>query len=423
MPPFVTPPPPATAPAAPPLFELPALLVAPLAPLVPVETPGVGLPWSVVAEHAMQATSKTLIDKSKKVLMQCTGDPVARRSGRAARWPRFPVHSRRLLGIALIIIVIAQEAGDSTSVAFDRAARGALGRDANLKIFDAAADPPDDESVARGNDADGVVELTWSADRSRARVHCYFTRQRRWVDREISFAGSGDDAEREFAERGRLLGFAVATMFADGSEQLIPAAVAAPTKKSDATPGASAKPATTDARPGPEHGSPRTHSLEFAGIVSSGLHGTASGLGAAAALRLGWTGPLSVRGFVAGRAGNIPRAQASTRTLQAGGGVSAGWLPASSPWDAGVRLDLLLSYFEASHLSEDDAVPDRRSRWLPGGDLLAEAGFRFADYAGLYAGAGVEVTFGSTEIYTHGQQVAVIPALRAVGELGFRTHF
>jgi hypothetical protein len=88
-----------------------------------------------------------------------------------------------------------------------------------------------------------------------------------------------------------------------------------------------------------------------------------------------------------------------------------------------MRADALLSYFQASHLSEDDVVPDTKSRWLPGFDWVLEGGFRFAGSAGVFAGVGVEAMAGSTEMFTHGRQVALVPAFRLVGELGFRTRF
>jgi hypothetical protein len=88
-----------------------------------------------------------------------------------------------------------------------------------------------------------------------------------------------------------------------------------------------------------------------------------------------------------------------------------------------VRADLFACYFEAVHLSEDDAEPDRQSRWLPGADLLVEAGFRLAPSAGLFLGAGLEAVAGRTDIYTHGQRVAIMPVLRMLGEAGFRARF
>lgn len=86
-------------------------------------------------------------------------------------------------------------------------------------------------------------------------------------------------------------------------------------------------------------------------------------------------------------------------------------------------MDAYVSYFEASHFSEDDVEPDPRSRWLPGLGLLAEVGYRFAGKTGLFAAAGPELMAGKTEVYTHGKRVAVVPALRAAAEIGFRAGF
>jgi hypothetical protein len=127
--------------------------------------------------------------------------------------------------------------------------------------------------------------------------------------------------------------------------------------------------------------------------------------------------------FVAGRSGNVPLAQASTRTAQLGAGMAVALLPPTHRFELGARLDAFASYFDASHLSEDDLSPDRRSRWLPGADLLAEGGVRISGGAGLMAAVGIEALLGKTEIYTHGSRVAVVPPFRAVAELGFRARF
>lgn len=320
------------------------------------------------------------------------------------------------------MIVIAQDAADPQARAFERAARGALGPEAVLSIEQRPTDPPDADSVALAHGADGVVELSWSDDRARARIHCYLSQRQRWVDREVTFGESGASPEREAAERGRLLGLAVATMFADDENLPEPSAATVSSTEPPPVP-ADATRAPSNMRTRQDVATPGHSSLEFAGIASAGIDGTAAGLGASAALRIDWLAPFSARMFLAARAGNIPEAQASTRTAQFGGGLSADFLPRLSRWHAGARVDGFLSYFEASHLSADDVVPDRRSRWLPGSDLLLECGFRFADAAGLYAATGLELMFGTTQIFTHGRQVAVVPALRAVGEFGFRTRF
>ncbi len=317
-----------------------------------------------------------------------------------------------MFGVALIVLLVAQEAEEASTAAFERTLRGTLGQSARLQLERVVDDPPDEESVARGSKVDGVVELSSSPDHSRARLHCYLSRQARWVDREITFGGSAGDLEQEASERGRLLGFAVATMFAEDSvaPEPAPPSAAKVQRPAQATRPRAAAPV-------------RVRSLEFAGIASSGVGGTASGLGASAGARWHWLGPLALRGFIAGRAGSVPEAQASTSTAHVGAGLSWNFLRSSMSVELGVRADALLSYFQASHLSEDDVVPDTKNRWLPGFDGLVEGGFRFAGSAGLFAGAGVEVMAGSTEMYTHGRRVALVPPLRLVAELGFRARF
>jgi hypothetical protein len=319
----------------------------------------------------------------------------------------------------LIVIAIALEASDPTMVAFKHAAEGVLGPEAVVEVETTANDPPDQETAARGARADGIVELTLNAADGSARLHCYLSREQRWLDREIAFGAGGPTSEREAAERGRLLGFAAATMFASDGGAPPPDAPPVPPQRPPRT--------TPDRAPSQSSGAPpatrRNLSFEFAGTVSSGIGGTAAGLGATAAVRFRLSGLLGARAFLAGRAGSIPEAQSTTRTLEMGGGLAAQLLPEPSRWILGVRTDAMLSYFEAVHFSADDAVPDERARLLPGADLLLEPGFRLTDAVSLYAGAGVTAMLGTTTVHTHGKQVAVVPVLRAVGELGLRTGF
>lgn len=274
-------------------------------------------------------------------------------------------------------------------------------------------------------ESDGVVELSFSAEGQKARLHCYLAHEKLWLDREISFGDSSGGARNEISERGRLLGFAVATMYASDADDATderrapsppavssPEVVSKPSEQRQTQP----QPATPSER--------RARSVaEFAAVMSTGLEGTASGLGASAGFRHALTGPVWARLFIAGRSGNIPEAQASTRTALMGGGAAFAFLPDSSSFELGTRLDLFASYFDVSHLSEDDIAPDSRSRWLAGADLVAEGGFRVTRDAGVFLGAGFEATLGKTEIYTHHQRVAVVPPLRATAELGFRTRF
>lgn len=346
-----------------------------------------------------------------------------------------------VVGVSLIVLVIAQARTDPVALAFERAARGVLGPRAQIALLELDSDPPDEESAARALGADGVIELSWTANAEGARIHCYLAREQRWIDREIRFGSSSADPRREAAERGRLLGLAAATMFSGDADESMEIRTApserGPAESSAAQPRGATATAATPSRPtsdGKRSGgrtsddergrtAARSRLLEFAGMFSGGIHGTAAGLGASAGARLAWVGPLWIRFFASGRAGSIPEAQATTLTVLGGAGLAVRWRPLRTPFELGARLDGFVSYFQASHLSEDDVEPDRQGRWLPGADLLAEAGVHFATSAGLFMAGGLEAVAGRTEIFTHGVQVAVVPPLRALGEIGFRVRF
>jgi len=363
---------------------------------------------------------------------------VVRYGGSGRQTPLADLSYLHLLALTLTIIVIAQNpnadscepglcGGPAMMSAFRQAAQRVLGRDARLYAMVVTSDPSDEAAVTNAPSADGVVELSFSSAGKSARVHCYLAREKRWIDREISFGDSPGSPQSEINERGRLLGFAVATMYANDpndspeeQEPPSPPPVKAPTP--EAAPRVGARLDTQPRSPALPERSAR-HVAEFAAVMSTGLEGTASGLGASAGFRLALTGPVWARLFIAARSGNVPEAQASTRTALMGGGVSFAFLPDSASLELGTRLDFFASYFDVSHLSEDDIAPDRRSRWQAGADIVAEGGWRVTRDAGAFLGAGVEATLGKTEIYTHHQRVAVVPPFRATAELGFRTRF
>jgi hypothetical protein len=341
---------------------------------------------------------------------------------------------------SIVVVVIAQSAlsvcepgacgSTAMAAALDQAARRVLGADARIHTEVVGVDPSDEESIAMGEGRDGVVELSFASDGSTARIHCYLSREQRWLDREIGFGASRGSSRSETTERGRLLGFAVASLFSEGAAQ--PAAEPVPSPAAHGQPASGPLPAPRSARPDPAStdtagatGDLRSirRSIEFAGIAGTGLNGTAAGLGASAGLRLAFAGPLWSRLFVEGRTGSIPEAQATTRTVLMGGGVAVALLPAASRFELGARLDVFASYFDAAHLSEDDIEPDRRSRWQLGADLVAEAGTRISGATRAIVGLGLEGVLGKTEIYTHGNRVAVVAPVRAVAEVGFRTAF
>lgn len=310
--------------------------------------------------------------------------------------------------------------------AFRQAAQRVLGSETQLRTQVVTSDPPDEVAVAKASEADGVVELSFSPEGEKAHLHCYVARDKRWIDREISFGDSSGSTQSEVGERGRLLGFAVATMYANDVNdapraQESPSPPAVQPSSPDVTPAAAApRQAQRQSATVPER---RKYVAEFAAITSTGLDGTASGLGASVGFRLRLSGPSWARLFMAGRSGNVPEAQASTRTALMGGGLAFALLPDAASFELGTRFDFFATYFDASHLSEDDVSADRRSRWQAGADLVAEGGWRVTRDAGAFLGIGVEGVLGRTEIYTHHQRVAVVSPFRAIAEVGFRTRF
>jgi hypothetical protein len=78
---------------------------------------------------------------------------------------------------------------------------------------------------------------------------------------------------------------------------------------------------------------------------------------------------------------------------------------------------------ELSHFSSDDVVPDTQSRWLPGVDVAAEGTWFFAPGAGLTGAMGAEIALGETAVTMKHVQVATVPPLRLVWQLGIRAGF
>ena len=118
-------------------------------------------------------------------------------------------------------------------------------------------------------------------------------------------------------------------------------------------------------------------------------------------------------------------AQASSRFLHGGLGVVLVPWPTmpGRPWEVGARLDALVMREELSHFSSDDVVPDRQSRWLPGADAAIEGTWFFAPAAGLTGAMGTEMAFGETTVSMLHAQVATIPPVRLVWQLGVRAGF
>jgi hypothetical protein len=354
-----------------------------------------------------------------------------------------------LLPALLVIFVTSSAQDDPATVSFERAAHEVLGPSAELRVEAVASPLSDGAALERAGLADGVVELHWNGTQRTALLHCYVASEQRWVDRAIRFSPADSEPDR-----GRMLGFAVASMFMDapsfsrargnepvpvaqtsGGASVEPTSVAAvePAVASRPAPsprGAAAAPFNAglgDTSASPEllatQGAGR-NTLEFAGVATSGLSKSSGAeVGALAALGVPLSERLSLRIQLAGRTGELAVAQANVRRAIVGAGLAWNAWPDADRFAVRLRVDALGSWFEVSHLSSDDVARVQNHGWLFGGDTVVTIGYRISTLMTFSVGAGIEAMSGQTHVFTHGVERATLPALRGLGELGFLTHF
>jgi hypothetical protein len=309
-----------------------------------------------------------------------------------------------MFGALLIVFVLSSDPPERTR-AFATATREVLGSSSEVRIEEEAVLP--DERRAAELPADVIVELSPGDSADEIVLHCYLSREKRWVNRIVSFS----PGDRE-AERGRLLGFAVASMLVD--------APVAP------------RPLPPEPEPAPQREAPRddgeralagavqpASTFEVAATVRTGV----DTVGASAGFRAPLSARVSWRVSLGASVGDLPVAQATTQTVITGVGAALALTPPEWRFTTGVRFDALGSWLQVSHLSEDDEEADRQRRLLFGGAAMAEIGYRFSGALGLYAAGGLEAMLGETDIYVHGERVATLPAWRGAGELGIRSTF
>lgn len=356
--------------------------------------------------------------------------------------------------LTLVVLIASSDASDPTVGAMTRAAREALGPTSQVVVRELPRDLSDEDAVTLEHalHADAIVEVTWQGTAHlRARMHLHSDKRARWIDREISFDTSDVDAER-----GRAIGFTVASMIperpgaplADESLSSTPAPAPTPAPK---PPVPVAKVASTgrarDERD--KHGkqdeseeraereeheervetlreeSPRAWvvAVDVAASGGIGVAGDATGIGVAFAGQW-YFGPrfaLRLGGVV--RAGDVPEAQATSTEIAFGPGVlwraSARAPTLAHPFGFAVRADLLAVRLALARTG-DASHP---SRWIPAADLMLDATWLFTARTGFFAAIGPEIAFGATDVVVHGVRVATVPPLRGIAEIGLRVRF
>jgi hypothetical protein len=321
--------------------------------------------------------------------------------------------------VTVIVVVAAADPRDGSTEALERALRSAVGDRAVVVVKTAREGDPEDG--ANGTTEPGAVVgvVTWSDHHRRATLR--FQSNGRATDRELRF-----DASDAPAERGRTIGFAVASMVPeDESRPTPPKPPPVPIEAGPpATPTPTPTPAPAEAPSAPPRDPSKTFALDLTASGAVGIAGFAGGMGGALAGRI----PLG-RGFAAriglsARLGEISPAQATSRAYAVAGGLAwQVWPTASRSFGLGVRTDLLLMRHEVVHFSSDDPENVSRSRFLPGVDVLLEGGIRLADHASVVVAFGPEIALGRTNIVVRGAEVGVVPPLRLCAEGGVRVSF
>jgi hypothetical protein len=314
----------------------------------------------------------------------------------------------------LVIYLSAADVADPGTPVLVRSAQEVLGDQAQVELRTNASELPDSALSSAEPGVDGVANVVWlNGEHRRAAVRCYVGRLHRVVKRELAFDEDADPRERE-----RMLGFVVASLLTPETEQRVEPQAPAEDARAQTKPSEQ-----SSAGPAP----PREHFVgmaELVGLGATGIGGSGSGFGASLAGRWLFASSLALRLAAGLRRGEIPEASAISEMEFVGLGLAfESPVTQSSRFGLGGRTSALLLRHEVDHLSADDLVPDRKSRLIPGADAVFEAGFRFSPSAGVVAGVGAELALGHTDLIVKGKEVAEIPPLRGLVELGIQARF
>lgn len=329
-----------------------------------------------------------------------------------------------LLGIVTVVVLVAgSDTDDPTTRSMVQALRASLGSDATI-VVRAASSSGDDASDALGavaarEHASLASVVTWSDHRRRVTVRFARPADRRSGERELVFDGT--DASRE---RGRAVGFAIASMVGDDEPQSDAPPPAPPPRPTVVTVAPVAPAPAESAAPVAPPASAANTSLEACAVAASAFDGYGGGGGLTLAFRREIAGPFAFRAAAAARFGEVRPASASTRTGIGAVGVS--FLPTidrQRRWAVGARVDALALFQEVVHLSADDEAPVHASRIVPGADLALEGAYRFGPTAAFVVALGGEAAFGNTDVYVHRRLMANLAPFRAISEIGLRLSF
>jgi len=326
------------------------------------------------------------------------------------------------LSLVLVVLVSTSELGAPGTLALRRAAQEVLGNSSEVRVRGYETAPEDEELAAFGDRADAVAEVTWQdSNHERALVHCYLGRSHRFISRELLF-----DRGDELAERGRMVGFAIASMLPKVGENEPPA-------PSDAEP-KGAELSTAPSRVAPEEpprqrpalfGRRALGAIDASALGALGIRHPGNGLGVGVAGRWFFHPSLSLRLSGGLRYGDVPSVHAQSTCFFAGLGLGFQFTSPdpSSRFVFGGRADALVSALTLRRGRADDGIPETQTHTQPAVDLLTEGAWYFAGDTAFLFGGGVEFGLGHTDLVVRNQEIGDLATLRLVGELGVRVRF
>ncbi|MBX3208915.1 MAG: hypothetical protein KF764_28040 [Labilithrix sp.] len=330
----------------------------------------------------------------------------------------------------LVLVILLGTSPDPTTDGLMAAARGALGPEA-VVLVETSPVTTDTEALAIGARvrARAVARVSWADRPSQrtARLHVHVAPSGEWADDELTFLPNDVPSEK-----GRTVGYALATMVQRLEREQ--AREKGPTVAGE--PGAPSTPATAsppvaplvtpdgrDTKVEPPREPPSSPGLardfDVLAYGTGALGGGATSAGGAGGVRW-WPVPrFGVRAAVGARAGSIAEADATTTTLFAAAGPGYR-VPIGRSFELGARADFVVLQHSVARRRP---VETTRARALAAIDLMIEAGWWLGPHAGLVAGVGAELAFGTTPVSIGGTPVADIPPARGLAELGVRFRF
>ncbi len=352
--------------------------------------------------------------------------------------------------IVVVIVLAAADLGDPSVGAMTASAQRALGPAATIVVrgVDRLAGDGELVELETALHAEAVIDVSWPGaahDHAHLHVHAH-AKDPAWVDRDVAFQASDVPVER-----GRTLGFAIASMvplrsIADTPPPPPPPPPAEPATPAPSLPTPEPAPAPApsrsspppprvvnkDATPPPPAAPPATTSttrsyragFDLAGLASFGVGGVAGGLGGELGGRY-WLSP-SIAAVARGSAarGDIALAQASTTALRMAAGLSVELLPETRR--APFALDVDATLGAVRHSTVRIAAGELTSagdRWISMVQLRVDAVWWLMPQTGLVASIGTELAFGPTDVRVDGAVVATIPWMRGIATAGLRTRF